>query len=102
MTTTPTTTPTTRPRRVTLTPERARDLRAGLGATLTREEAARVAGVTTRTVDRWRRDGRIKALVRMHVDIEELAVIREYVVLDTDSVLAMVTVAPAESGEATS
>lgn len=95
-----TNTTTTRPRRATLTPDQARGLRAGLGPTLTREEAARVAGVTTRTIDRWRRAGRITQLVARLANYET-STIREYIVLSTDSVLAMVTVAPTDHDGAT-
>ena len=92
--------PRVRAARATLTPEQARALRAGLGPTLTRDEAARVAGVSRRTIDRWRRDGRLVELIRTGVDVMT-STLRQFVVLDTDSVLAIVTVAPSES-EATS
>lgn len=87
--------PRVRAARATLTPEQARGLRAGLGPTLTRDEAARVAGVSRRTIDRWRRSGRITQMSTWLAIPEAPA--RQFVVLDTDSVLAAVTVATAES-----
>lgn len=92
--------PRVRAARATLTPEQARGLRAGLGPALTRDEAARVAGVSRRTIDRWRRDGRLIEMSAWLGNYES-STLRQFVVLDTDSVLAAVTVAPAES-EATS
>ena len=74
--------------RVTLTPDDAAILRATLGPTLSRDDAASIAGVTRRTVDRWRKQGAIVALASGAWMNPRL---REHVVLDTDSVLAMIT-----------
>lgn len=74
--------------RVTLTPEDATILRATLGSTLTRDDAASICGVTRRTVDRWRRKGLIVTLASGEWMSPRL---REHVALDTASVLAMIT-----------
>lgn len=74
--------------RVTLTPDDAAILRATLGPTLSRDDAANICGVTRRTVDRWRKQGAIVALASGAWMSPRL---REHVVLDTDSVLAMIT-----------
>ena len=74
--------------RVTLAPDDAAILRATLGPTLSRDDAATIAGVTRRTVDRWRKHGFIRALASGARTNPHL---RERVVLDTDSVLAMIT-----------
>lgn len=77
--------------RVTLTPDDAAILRATLGPTLSRDDAASIAGVTRRTVDRWRKQGAIVALASGQVGTWMSPRVREFVVLDTDSVLAMIT-----------
>jgi len=71
-----------------ITPDEASDLLASLGPTLTRDEAARVAGVSSRTIDRWRRRELIVALAS---GAYMSPLLREHVVLDTASVLAMIT-----------
>lgn len=77
--------------RVTLTPDDAAILRATLGPTLSRDDAASIAGVTRRTVDRWRKQGLIVTLASEQVRTWTPPRVREIVVLDTDSVLAMIT-----------
>jgi hypothetical protein len=71
-----------------ITPDEASDLLASLGPTLTRDEAARIAGVSRRTVDRWRRRGLVSSLAS---GAYMSPLLREHVVLDTASVLAMIT-----------
>jgi hypothetical protein len=71
-----------------ITPDEASDLLVSLGPTLTRDEAARVAGVSSRTIDRWRRKGLIVALAS---GAYMSPLLREHVVLGTASVLAMIT-----------
>jgi hypothetical protein len=71
-----------------ITSDEASDLLASLGPTLTRDEAARIAGVSRRTVDRWRRRGLVVALAS---GAYMSPLLREHVVLDTASVLAMIT-----------
>lgn len=77
--------------RVTLTPDDAAILRRLLGPTLSRDDAASIAGVTRRTVDRWRKQGAIVTLASEQVGTWTPPRVREIVVLDTDSVLAMIT-----------
>jgi hypothetical protein len=75
-----------------ITPSEASNLLASLGPTLTRDEAARVAGVSSRTIDRWRRRGLISAFFgRSGVPVLVPNPPREFVTLDTASVLAMIT-----------
>lgn len=75
--------------RVTLTPDDATILRATLGPALSRDDAASICGVTRRTVDRWRKRGAITVQPRATTSVADL--FRGTVVLNTDSVLAMIT-----------
>lgn len=73
-----------------ITPDEASNLLASLGPTLTRDEAARVAGVSSRTIDRWRKRRLVSSLALKGASLVDGSP-REHVVLDTASVLAMIT-----------
>jgi hypothetical protein len=74
-----------------ITPDEASDLLASLGPTLTREEAARVTGVSSRTIDRWRKRRLVSSRTLVNSRPVDPMTPREFVALDTASVLAMIT-----------
>ena len=76
-----------RKRRITITARDAEVLALTLGEHLSRDDAAKLAGATRRTVDRWRKAGRVTS--------ERTA--SGEVLIGTASLLALITL-----GEATS
>jgi len=80
-------TPRARRRRITLSTHDAEVLALTLGEHLSRDDAARLAGTTRRTIDRWRKSGRMTS--------ERLP--SGEVLIGTASLLALITL-----GEATS